>query len=117
MQVLWARDEATGGDVVEALKKPKLARNTVMTMLAILERKEYAMHRTVGRTFVYKACVDRQAARRSVIDEVLTRFFDNSPEQLMAHLIESERISKDETERIRRLLDGDTRDDDELRRS
>ncbi len=114
MQVLWARDEATVGDVVEVLQKPKLARNTVLTMLAILERKGYALHRTEGRTFVYKACVDRNAARGNVIDEVLTRFFDGSPEQLMAHLIESERISKDETERIRRLFDGETHGDDEL---
>jgi len=114
MQVLWARDEATVGDMVEALKKPKLARNTVLTMLAILERKGYAVHRTVGRTFVYRACVDRHEARRSVIDEVLTRFFDDSPDQLMAHLIQSERISKDETERILRLLDEEAHSDDEL---
>ena len=48
-------------------------------MLGILERKGYVAHRTVGRTFVYRPVVDREAVRHRVVDDVVSRFFDDSP--------------------------------------
>ncbi len=105
MDVLWSRADATVGDVVEALGDPPLAYNTVLTTLRILEKKGYVKHRAVGRAFVYAPRVGREEARSTVIDYVVSRFFDNSPRALMLKLLDSERLDEHEVARVRSLLD------------
>ncbi len=105
MDVLWQRESATVGDVVDALGDPPLAYNTVLTTLRILEKKGYVKHRAVGRAFVYSPKVGRDEARSSVIDYVVSRFFDNSPRALMLKLLDTEEIDEKETRRLRLLLE------------
>jgi predicted transcriptional regulator len=106
MDVLWSRGEATVSDVVVALGDPPLAYNTVLTTLRILERKGYVKHRAAGRAFVYAPQVDRDEARSNVIDYVVSRFFDNSPRELMLKLLDAEGIDEREAARLRALLDA-----------
>jgi len=105
MDVLWARGDATVGDVVEALGDPPLAYNTVLTTLRILEKKGYVTHRAAGRAFVYSPQVGRDEARTNVVDYVVSRFFDNSPSELMLKLLDTEGIDEREAARLRALLD------------
>ncbi|MBD5657096.1 MAG: BlaI/MecI/CopY family transcriptional regulator [Candidatus Eremiobacteraeota bacterium] len=106
MDVLWSRREATVSDVVDALGDPPLAYNTVLTTLRILDKKGYVQHAAVGRAFVYSPRVEREEARSNVIDYVVSRFFDNSPRDLMLKLLDTEGIDEREIRRVRALLDG-----------
>ncbi len=106
MQVLWARGPATVTEVLEALPaKPALAYSTVITTLRILETKGYVRHTKDGRAFHYEPVVGRQDARRSALQQLLQRFFDGSPEQLMASLFESGEVDRAEFRRLRKLID------------
>jgi predicted transcriptional regulator len=105
MDVLWARGDATVSEVVEALGDPPLAYNTVLTTLRILEKKGYVKHRAVGRAFAYSPKVGRDEARANVIDYVVSRFFDNSPRELMLKLLDADRLDDAEAARIRALLE------------
>ena len=107
MRVLWSRKEATVTHVMEAIEQPRLARNTIQTMLGILERKGYAKHRIEGRTFVYRARVTEDAVQHAALDYTLSRFFDGSSERLVMRLVDRDRISKSDAERIARLLASD----------
>jgi predicted transcriptional regulator len=106
MRILWSRPESSVNDVVDQITSPRLARNTVMTVLGILERKGYVAHRTDGRSFIYRPLIDRETVRHRVIDDVVSRFFDDSPKSLMLELIGSDRISKADLEEIRKLVAG-----------
>ena len=77
-----------------------------MTVLGILERKGYVTHRADGRSFIYRPLIDRETVRHRVIDDVVSRFFDDSPKSLMLELIGSDRISKADLEEIRKLVAG-----------
>lgn len=110
MRVLWSRAESTTMDVVNALIDPPLARNTVMTVLGVLERKGYVKHRTEGRTFIYYPVVAEEAARGSALENLLTRFFDGSAEQLVSRLLDSERISNADRKRIQKMIDEDIKE-------
>lgn len=105
MRVLWARGgEATIGDVCEALDPPA-ARATVQTMLRILERKRYVRHRADGRTFVYRALVDDEAASQRAVDHLVERFFDRSEDALVMRLLDRRGADAATLERVRALLD------------
>src|ERR1700716_1011655 len=107
MRVVWERGEVTIGDVCEALDPPA-ARATVQTMLRILERKRYVRHRADGRTFVYRALVDDDAASQRAVDHLVERFFDRSEGALVMRLLDRRGVDATTLERVRVLLDQGT---------
>ncbi|HIE28285.1 TPA: BlaI/MecI/CopY family transcriptional regulator [Candidatus Poribacteria bacterium] len=105
MNILWEKGKATVKDVVSALPKEQpLAYSTVLTMLRILERKGYLRHEKQSRAFVYYPIIGHDEARRSVVNEIVSRFFDNSPELLVLNILENERIDTEELVRLRKMI-------------
>ncbi len=106
MEVLWEKGAATVGDVVEALPKGSaLAYSTVLTTLRILERKGYVRHSKEGRAFVYSPLIDRGQARRNILQYVVNRFFDNSPELLVLNVLKEEKIEASELKRLQKMIE------------
>ena len=106
MKILWERGPSTVGDVVETLPDDEpLAYSTVLTTLRILEQKGYLRHEKQGRAYVYHAVVDRGAARRTALRYVMDRFFNNSPEQLVLGVLESEDMDLADLERLKKMIE------------
>lgn len=105
MEVLWEKGRATVADVAEALPPPPIAYNTVLTTMRILEQKGYVRHSEEGRAYVYVPLVARAEAQRSAVGHLLSRFFRNNSGELALRLIESERPSDDELQRLKRLIE------------
>ena len=105
MNVLWDKGPATVSEVAEAVTgEPPLAYNTVLTMLRIMEGKGYLRHTKEGRAFLYEACVNREEASSGAIRQVLAKFFNNSPELLVANLLNDEAIGQKEIDRLKKLI-------------
>lgn len=112
MEVLWEKGSASVGEVAEALpKKLDLAYNTVLTTLRILEDKGYVRHSKPKdeRKFVFTPVVSREQASHSALRHLLYRFFGNSAEALVLNLLEDEKLSEAERQRIRDLLREDSK--------
>lgn len=106
MQVLWDRERATVGEVVDRLADShKPAYNTVLTLLRILERKGYVRHEKQGRAFVFAPLIDRDQARRRAVSHLLSRFFDDSAELLVLNLLDQAQVDGVELRRLRALID------------
>jgi predicted transcriptional regulator len=106
MEVLWDIGHGTVAQVLEALpRRERTAFNTVQTMLRIMEQKGYLRHEEAGRAFVYYPLVDRVAASRAALRNLLNRFFDNSAELLAVHLIEDEKMTPKELARLKRMIE------------
>lgn len=103
MAVLWQRGPSTVAEVRDRLSDD-LAYTTVLTILRTLEDKGYVAHEQEGRAHRYAALVEREVARRSALHAVTRRFFDGSKAMLLAHLVDDDKLSEDEIERIRSLL-------------
>ena len=105
MEVLWQKGEATVADVTAALPPPPIAYNSVLTTMRILERKGYVTHEEAGRAFVYRPLVEREEAAGHAVGQILSKFFDNSAGTLALRLIETERPSDVELQRLRALIE------------
>lgn len=108
MDILWDKGSGSVSDLVAALPDSQpLAYNTVLTTLRILEKKGYVNHVKEGRAHVFKPLVDRDQARNNAVRYMVSRFFNNSPELLAQHIIESDDINSADLGRIRRLIEGE----------
>jgi predicted transcriptional regulator len=106
MNVLWARGASTVNDVLDALPSdPALAYSTVLTTLRILEDKKYLKHKKDGRAFLYVPRVPREQAQRSALRLLLSRFFENSAEQLVLNVLKHEKLDAAELQRLRRMIE------------
>ncbi len=105
MNVLWTLERATVSEVVTALPaQGRPAYNSVLTILRILERKGYLRHETQGRAFVYIPTVDRDGARRSAIQRLVSQLFDNSPSSLLLNILENASVDDATLSELRRKL-------------
>jgi BlaI family penicillinase repressor len=94
MDVLWARGNASIREIQESFPaKRRPAYTTVQTMVYRLEGKKAVRRvRKVGNFHVFEAAVPREAAQRKLIDDLLA-LFGGRTQPVMAHLIESGRLT------------------------
>ena len=114
MRIVWEKQPCTIADIVDGLPPDQpLAYSTVLTTMRILEEKGYVEHEQEGRAYVYEAVIDPKEVRKDALDYVMDRFFDNSPELLMANLLEDEDVSSEHLKQLRSLLDEHGKDEED----
>src|SRR5688572_15754593 len=113
MQALWDRGPSSIREIQEAFaEKRRPAYTTVQTMVYRLETKR-AIRRVkkIGNAHIFEAVVSRETAQRSLIDELLA-FFGGSSQPVVAHLIDSGKLTLDDVreaeQALRRLTDQGT---------
>jgi BlaI family penicillinase repressor len=107
MRVLWEEVEATVARVQERLaesEKHERALTTIATMLTKMEKKGVVAHRSEGRIFVYRALVQEDLVRRSMVTELTDRLFQGDYGALVSHLLDEQDIDRAELTRLRALL-------------
>lgn len=105
MKIVWQLKKATVREVYEViLKRRKIAYTTVMTMMKILERKEYLKKSLEERAYVYQATRPRNEVIKAMVAEFVNRVFNGATQPLLVHLIEDRGISERELEEIRRMI-------------
>ena len=106
MKVVWQLEKATVRDVYEALRaKREIAYTTVMTMMKILEEKGYLKKVRADRAYLYRPSKPRHQVVGAMVRDFLDRVFDGAAAPLLVHLAGDKRLSKDDKELIRRLVE------------
>ncbi|MEN3336578.1 MAG: hypothetical protein V7647_254 [Acidobacteriota bacterium] len=106
MKVIWDLEEATVRDVYETLREQRqIAYTTVMTMMKILETKGYLKRTQVDRAFVYRPSRPRQQVVGAMVRDFVERVFDGAAGGLLLHLAKDGRLTREDRQRIRRVID------------
>src|SRR5215831_16273974 len=110
MKIVWARDSATVRDVYEEmLKYRKIAYTTVMTMMGILEQKGHLKKSAEDRAYVYTPAQPQGEVVGNMVRDFVKRVFNGSAKPLLVHLVENQKLSQEELDEIRKLLQGKRR--------
>lgn len=105
MDVLWNRGQASIREIQEDFSSAKRpAYTTVQTTVYRLEAKKVVRRvKKVGNFHVFEASVSRDAAQRRLIDDLLA-LFGGRAQPVMAHLIESGRLTIADVKEAERTL-------------
>src|SRR5580692_2510870 len=105
MKIVWQSGASTVRDVYESLlERRKIAYTTVMTMMNILEQKGYLKKAQQDRAYVYQATRPQKQVIRGMVREFVDRVFNGSAEPLLLHLVEDRRLSEEDLQEIRRIM-------------
>jgi predicted transcriptional regulator len=94
METLWTRGSASIREIQESFpEKKRPAYTTIQTTVYRLEGKKAVRRvRKIGNFHIFEAAVSRDIAQRKLIDDLLA-LFGGRTQPVMAHLIESGRLT------------------------
>src|SRR5262245_32110511 len=88
MDVLYRKGEASAAEVLESMPDPP-GYSAVRALLRILEQKGHIKHEEREGKYVFMPTVQRERAQRSAIRHLLQTFFDGSPHDAVAALLDA----------------------------
>lgn len=105
MDTLWSRGESSIRELQEAFPaKKRPAYTTIQTTVYRLEAKRVVRRvKKVGNFHIFAATVSRTAAQRRLIDDLLA-LFGGRTQPVMAHLIESGKLTLDDIKDAEKML-------------
>jgi BlaI family penicillinase repressor len=105
MEVLWNRDTASIREIQESFpEKQRPAYTTIQTTVYRLEVKNAVRRvKKVGNFHVFEAAVSRDVAQRRLIDDLLA-LFGGRTQPVMAHLIESGKLTLADVKDAQKIL-------------
>jgi BlaI family penicillinase repressor len=105
MDTLWTRRQASIRDIQEAFpENHRPAYTTIQTTVYRLEAKKAVRRvKKVGNFHIFEAAVSRSAAQRKLIDDLLA-LFGGHTQPVMAHLIESGKLTLDDVKEAEKIL-------------
>ncbi len=78
MQILWEMNEGLVRDIRDCFPAPKPARNTVSTVIRILEKKGFVAHHSDGNTHIYYPLIKKEEYTKTQLFGLMKNYFNNS---------------------------------------
>ena len=105
MDTLWARGELAIREIQESFSAGRRpAYTTIQTTIYRMEAKQIVRRvKKLGNFHIFAANVSREAAQRTLIDDLLS-FFGGRSQPIMAHLIDSGKLSLEEVKDAEKML-------------
>ncbi len=115
MDALWSKGSSSIREIQESFpENQKPAYTTVQTTVYRLETKKAVRRvKKISNAHIFEPVISRNAAQRSLIDNLLG-LFGGAPQPVMAHLIESGKITMEDLKEAQKLLrkhDKETKSD------
>jgi len=106
LRLVWQLRAATVQQVCDSLPRERdITYATVQTLLRRLEQKRYLKHRLEGKAHVFYPAAKQEAVITKSVNDFLGRLFGGDPIPLMHYLAEHGKISAEDIETLKRLIE------------
>ena len=100
MQILWDLGEALVRDIRECFEEPRPARNTVSTVVRVLEKKGYVDHKSYGNVHLYFPLISRSDYSRHQLFGLLENYFEGSFPAMASFFAREKDLTMEELEEL-----------------
>ncbi|NQV33752.1 MAG: BlaI/MecI/CopY family transcriptional regulator [Phycisphaeraceae bacterium] len=115
LQVIWDGDDegSTVGEIWRAISKLRsVGRTTVLNLVDRLEKRSWLVRQRVQGVYRYCATLDREKTTHALASGFVDDFFGGKASDLVMSLLGNKSITKDEVERLRKLIDKTSQEDE-----
>lgn len=107
METLWTNGDSSIREIQEAFPaKGRPAYTTIQTTVYRLEGKKVVERiKKIGNSHIFAATISRNAAQRRLVDDLLA-LFGGRIQPVVAHLIQSGKLTPDDVKQAQKLLEG-----------
>ena len=106
LDILYRRGKASASEVLEAMDDAP-SNSAVRTLLRVLEEKGHVRRKAEGLKYVYAPAIARDKAKRTAVKHILDTYFNGSPEQIVAALLDvsSTQLTREELDRMTEMIE------------
>jgi BlaI family transcriptional regulator, penicillinase repressor len=98
MQILWDMKEGLVKDIRNQFSDPKPARNTVSTVIRVLEKKGFVSHKAYSNVHIYYPLVSKNEYSKSQLFGLMENYFNNSFPAMASFLVREKDLTIRELE-------------------
>ena len=114
LQVLWQHGPMTVRDVHEHLAaKESLGYTSVLKMLQVMHKKGLVKRNDQQRSHVYRPAKPAEQTQKGLVRNLVDSAFAGSASDLVVRALSSKKLSRDEVEKIRALIDEKAKENDQ----
>ena len=100
MLILWEMGEGIVKEIRDQFKNPKPARNTVSTVIRVLEKKGFVGHRAYSNIHLYYPLIKKSEYSKSLLFALVENYFDNSFPAMVSFYVREKELSVRELEEL-----------------
>jgi len=100
MQILWKMGDGLVKDIRDHFDDPKPARNTVSTVVRILEKKGFVGHKVNGNVHHYHPLISKDDYSKSQLFGLMESYFNNSFPAMASFFAREKDLSVNEFEEL-----------------
>lgn len=106
MEEFWRHGKLSIREIQESFpRKDRPPYTSIQTIVYRLEERGAVRRiRKIGNAHIFEATVSRQEARGRVLEDLLS-LFGGRPQTVMAHLVESGKLTRDDIREAEKLID------------
>ncbi len=110
LSLVWRLGSATVQDICDVLPKDRsVAYATVQTLLRRLEKKGYISHEAKGKAHLFRPMVNREDVIHRTVSAFVDRLFGGDPVPLMMYLADHSKLTGEDINRLKELIDRNNR--------
>ncbi|HEX2548827.1 MAG TPA: BlaI/MecI/CopY family transcriptional regulator [Gammaproteobacteria bacterium] len=107
MEILWKINQGSVHDVLHHLPEERpLAYTSVSTILRILQQKNIVGIKKLSRQHIYYPLLDKEIYAKHSIKKIVQQVFSGKSVDLVAYLVDKNRLSLDEIQHLQKLLNS-----------
>ncbi len=103
MRVLWERGPSKPAEIQDELAEP-VGNATLRSLLGVLLEKGHVRRSKRGKAFFYQAATSQQGVFKRMVRQLSDVFCNGSKGRLVATLVESESLSKEDVAALEKVL-------------
>jgi predicted transcriptional regulator len=100
MLILWELGEGIVKDIRDRFKDPKPARNTVSTVVRVLEKKGFVGHKAYSNIHLYYPLMKKSDYSKSLLFGLVDNYFDGSFPAMASFYVKVKDLSARELEEL-----------------
>lgn len=105
MEALWMSSPLSAHQIIETLDHKEWNPKTVKTLLFRLEKKGAISHEAERREYMYFPLVEKAEYVKTEGQSFIKKLFNGATAPMMAHFIKNQKMTKEELQEIRKLID------------
>jgi predicted transcriptional regulator len=105
MLIIWQKETISMADIIASYPEPKPAKTTIATLLKRLTDKGAISYTTQENKRMYFAKIKKNEISKNRLTELITNYFNNSPNQLASFFTKENKFSKKELEELKAIID------------
>lgn len=105
MLIFWKLGKAFVNDILaEIPEESRPPYNTISSVARILANKGYLKYKAYGKTHEYYPAISQADYRKIKVKKVLSGYFGDSPASLLSFMINEDKLSKKEIEKMKEII-------------